>query len=326
VSAAFDNELPLGWVDFHDRTDEQNAVHSAIVGRMPSFTLFGDTPPVGTKILLTNTWTDKRVVDSLGFAFPGWHQYTGSCVGVGGGNAAQTVNFLDAILRVESEKIVLLLWLYNYGRSRELGGMRGRGEGSFGSTFAQSLAEDGATEWDVEGVQLPSTKINGQIEVGASVEMQWSDGTFAPAPVRDEAKQHKIISAPLSSGLAVRDAIINGYPVTRAFNSFVNPNSATVRNGALIGTYNGRGGHQESWLGYWNHPQEGELIYEMNQWGANVYGVDPGGGAPGGCWIRIADVDKMCRSQYAEIYALSQYDGYPEQPKVFDWATQSFWS
>jgi hypothetical protein len=94
----------------------------------------------------------------------------------------------------------------------------------------------------------------------------------------------------------------------------------------LIGTYNGRGGHQESWLGYWNHPQEGELIYEMNQWGENAYGNDPGGGAAGGCWIRIVDVDKQCRSQYAEIYALSQYDGYPAQPEVFDWSKQSFYS
>jgi hypothetical protein len=326
VSAAFDNELPLGWVSFHDRTDEQNQLHSAIVGKMPAFTLFGETPPVGTKILLTDTWKDKQVVETLGFAFPGWRQYTGSCVGVGGGNAAQTVNFLDAILRKEPEKIVLLLWLYNYGRSRQRGGMNGRGEGSFGSTFAESMAQDGLTEWAVDGVALPDHKINGQIEVGQSVELQWSDGNFAPKPVRDEANQHKLISAPITSGVAVRDAIVNGYPVTRASMVFVNPGTAKVRNGALIGTYNGRGGHQESWLGYWHHPQEGELIYEMNQWGANAYGVDPGGGAPGGCWIRIEEIDKQTRTQYAETYALSQYDGYPAQPAVFDWATQSFWS
>lgn len=318
-------DFPSGWIDFADRTDEQNAVHDRIVAKMPSFTAFGDTPPVGTKILLTDTWKDARVVKALGKTFGGWHQYTGSCVGVGGGNAAQTVNFLDAILRKEPERITLLLWLYNYGQSRLRGGMRGRGEGSFGSTFAESLAQDGATEWSVDGVALPVVSGTGQFEVGQSVEMQWSDGAFAPQAVKQAAKPHKLISAPLSSGVAVRDAIVNGYPVTRAFSTFVNPNTATVRNGALIGSYNGRGGHQESWLGYWNHPQEGELIYEMNQWGANAYGVDPGGGAAGGCWIRIADVDRQCRGG-GEIYALSQYDGYPAQPEVFDWSKQSFFS
>jgi hypothetical protein len=107
---------------------------------------------------------------------------------------------------------------------------------------------------------------------------------------------------------------------------FTNPGTARVQGDVLIGSYNGRGGHQESWLGYWNHPVHGELFYEMNQWGANAYGRCPSGAAPGGCWIRKADVDAFCRAQYAEVYALSNYDGYPARPEVFDWATQSLWS
>ena len=321
-------DFPTGWIDFADRTDEQLVIHNAIVGRMPSFGIAGEKPPVGFKILLTDLWKHQKTKEALGFAFTGWKQYSGSCVGVGGGNAAQTTLLADKLIRTEPEKPVLIFWPYNYGRSRLLGGMRGRGEGSFGSTFAKSLSEDGATEWEVEGATLPEVKRpnNAQFEIGQSAEMAWSDGAVAPQPVRDEAKQHKFISAPLSSGDQVRDAIVNGYAATRASMSFVNPNTASVRNGALIGTYNGRGGHQESWLGYWNHPQEGELIYEMNQWGANIYGIDPGGGAPGGCWIRMDAVDSFCKGQYAEVYAISNYDGYPARPEVFDWATQSLWS
>lgn len=319
-------DLPLGWVDFDQRTDEQNETHEAIVARMPAFGLVGETPPVGTKVLLTDTWKHQRVREAIGMDFPGIHQLTGSCVGAGGGNGCQTLNFLDTVVLNQAEKIVMIFWLYNYGRSRQLGGMRGRGEGSFGSTFAQSIAEDGALDARIPELNLPQPKNADQLVWSSSIEMEWSDGNRAPAEVRSEAKPHKFTSAQLGSGEQVRDSIVNGYPVLRAFNTYVNPGSARVRNGALIGSYSGRGGHQESWLGYWNHPQEGELIYEMNQWGAKAYGTDPGGGAPGGCWIRIEEVDQQCRGRYSEIYALSQYDGYPAQPAVYDWASQSFFS
>jgi hypothetical protein len=156
------------------------------------------------------------------------------------------------------------------------------------------------------------------------MELTWSDGAYAPQSVRDEGREHKFISAPLSSADQVRDAIVNGYAVTRAGMQFANPGTAQVLGDVLIGRYNGRGGHQESWLGYWNHPDHGELFYEMNQWGANVYGNCPSGAAPGGCWIRKAEVDAFCRG--GEVYALSNYDGYPARPEVFDWATQSLWS
>lgn len=318
-------ELPLGWVDFENRTDEQNATHNAIVAKMPAFTVFGDIPPVGTKVLLTDTWKSDKVVAAFGRPFTGWHQDTGSCVGVGGGNGAQTCNFVDAIIEKEPEKIVLIAWPYNYGRSRQLGGMRGRGQGSFGSTFAKSLGDDGAIDWSAAS-ELPKYTVPAMYKIGSAAEMEWSDGTRASQQLRTDAKPHTVTFAPLTSGAQVRDSIVNGYAVTRAFNTFVNPNTAKVRNGALIGSYNGRGGHQESWLGYWNHPQEGELIWEQNQWGQNAYGTDPGGGPLGGCWIRIEEVDRQCRSQYAEIYSLSNYEGYPARPEVFDWATQSFWS
>jgi hypothetical protein len=319
-------DLPLGWVDFERRTDSQMAAHNSIVSRMPSFGLAGEKPPVGTKIILTDLWKHPKTVEVLGKPFTGWHQFTGSCVGVGGGNGAQTTLLADKLIRAEPEKPVLLFWPYNYGRSRLLGGMRGRGEGSFGSTFAKSLSEDGATEWDVEGVQLPSVQYPGQMEIGKAAEMEWSDGTRAEQPVRNEAKEHKFISAPLSAAVQVRDSIVNGYGVTRAGMVFCNPGTSRVKSGALVGSYNGRGGHQESWLGYWNHPELGELFYEMNQWGANAYGTCPSGAAPGGVWVAFEEVDRFCKAQNAEVYALSGYDGYPARPEVFDWSTQSLWS
>lgn len=318
-------DFPLGYVPVDQRTSEQQRLHNAIVERMPSFGLFGEKPAIGFRILLTDLWAHEKTVESLGKPFSGWFQFTGSCVGVGGGNAQQSTLLADKLIRKEPEKPVLVLWPYNYGRSRQLGGMNGRGEGSFGDTFAKSASEDGTPDWDGDG--LPTVvESNGMFAIGKQNELTWSDGNFAPQSVREEGKQHKFASAPLSSADQVRDAIVNGYAVTRAGVVFCNPGSASVRGDVLIGQYNGRGGHQESWLGYWNHPQHGELFYEMNQWGANAYGKCPSGAAPGGCWMSRSAVDSFCKAQYAEVYAISNYEGYPARPEVFDWATQSIWS
>jgi hypothetical protein len=315
----------LGWVPFEERTDEQNEIHNAAVAKMPAFGLVGEVPPVGTKILLTDYWKHPDTVEQLGFAFLGWHQFSGSCVGVGGGNILQTTNILDALLRGQPERIGLIAWAYNYGRSRLLAGMRGQGEGSMGATFAKSASEDGSLFWD-KTLGLPDFKVADQLTIGKSQELIWSDGNHASQALRNEAKPHKFSSAPVNSGPQVRDAIVNGYGCTRAFGKFANPGTATVKHGALIGSYNGRGGHQEGWVGYWNHPDLGELIYEMNQWGADVYGTDPGGGAKGGLWLPLDLVHNECQSQYSEVYAFSSFEGYPAQPKVFDWSKQSIWS
>ena len=321
------DEYHLGWVDFDQRTNEQNDTHDAIVAAMPSFSLVTETPPVGTKLMLTDVWKHQKVIDVFGGPYPGIKQETGSCVGAGGGVAINTLNRLEVCKNNEAEKVVLGFWLYNYGRSRQLGGMRGRGQGSFGSTFAQSVTKDGWLDARVEDLKLPQPKNNGMLTWGSAVELDWSDGTKASPAVRQEAISRPVRSAAeLHDGAAVRDAIMNGYPVTRAFNTFVDIETARVRNGVLIGTYNGRGGHQESWLGYWNHPQEGELIWEQNQWGHKAYLPDPSGGPAGGCWVRMTEVDRQCRSSSSEIYAFSQYEGYPAQPDVYDWLNQSFWS
>lgn len=317
-------DLPLGYIPVDARTDEQRKAHYEAVERMPSFGLAGDKPPVGFRILLTDLWKHEKTIEGIGRPFLGWHQYTGSCVGVGGGNAMQSTLLADKLIRKEPEKAILVFWPYNYGRSRQRAGMNGRGEGSFGETFAASCSDDGACDWD--GEKLPSvSEANGMFVIGKNAEYEWSDGNRAPQSVRSEGKQHKFISAPLSSADSTRDAIVNGYGVTRAGMTFCNPNTARVQGDILVGSWNGRGGHQMSWLGYWNHPTLGEMFYEMNQWGANAYGKCPSGAAPGGVWIPRSLVDSFCRGGN-EVYALSNYDGYPARPEVFDWASQSLWS
>lgn len=317
---------PGGWIAPEDRNEEQQAAHARAESLMLTFALATEKPPVGTKIMLTDLWKHPDVVTTLGSEFLGFLQDTGSCVGVGGGNAITTTALSDRLIRKEPEKPVFLFWPYNYGRSRQLGGMRGQGEGSFGSTFNQSCAEDGCIEWNEQGLSLPALKVvRGQFGIGASNEYSWSDGKKAPQNLRTTAKTHKFQSAPLSSFEQVRSSILSGYGVSRAFNAFCDIGTATVRNGALIGTYNKRGGHQQSWLAYWNHPQEGELIGEPQQWGINVQKRDPGGLPPGAIWVRADEVDRKCKN--GEIYAFTNYDGYLDRSAaVFDWSKDSFFS
>jgi hypothetical protein len=320
----------LGWISEDLMTDEQKAFHRATVAAMPMFSVVPKgTPPVGTKIMLTDLWKHDRTVKTLGRIFRGWGQFSGSCVGVGGGNACQTKNLVDAILLDEPEKIVSIAWYFNYGLSRLRGGMRGQGEGSFGSSFAKSLELDGTIDSRHEGLddKLPEgTEQNSMWVIGKSGELKWSDGAFPSTDIKQAAKPQAFKTSPLKSFEQVRDSILAGRPVTRAGMSFVNPNTATVKSGALVGRYNGRGAHQESWLNYWNHPQLGEMIWEQNQW-FDCYGQDPGGGPTGGTWITADEIDRFCQAQYAEVYSLDTYDGYEDlTEKVFDWSKQSYWS
>jgi hypothetical protein len=321
--------FPLGWIEPEKRTLDQHEAHDSAVAAMPKLAMpsFGGTPPKGTKILLSDMWSHPDVVKALGFAFTGFYQYTGSCVGVGGGNTCFTVTCVDVLRNKEPEKLVMPAWWFNYGQSRKRAGMRGQGEGSFGSTFAASVVEDGVCDGLAAGFGFPDVKQSGQINIGRQSELLWSDGNYAKQIVIEEAKKRPIRTVtPVNDGVSVRDAILSGYPCTRAGMTFCNPGSASVRSGALVGSQNGRGGHQESWIGYWHHEQLGELIWEHNQWGKDVYGTDPGGGPGGGCWISLDAVDRFCKSQYAEVYAFSQYEGYPAQPELYDWVNNSFFS
>lgn len=327
----FDYQNKLGWISEEHMDDAQKSFHHQALAAMPAFSVVPKgTPERGTKIMLTDLWKHPRTITALGKPFLGFGQDSGSCVGVGGGNGAQTKNLVNSILLDEPEKIVLFAWYYNYGLSRLRGGMRGRGEGSFGSAFAKSLELDGSIDARHSGLDtlLPDgDDSRGMIYIGKDRELQWSDGAFPSAEIKQAAKPQPFKTSPLRSFEQVRDSIIAGRPVTRAGMPLVNPGTATVRNGVLLGKHNGRGAHQESWLNYWNHPELGELVWEQNQWGPNAYGADPAGGPRGGCWITAEDCDRFCKSQYAEVYSLDSYDGYEDlTQKVFDWSKQSFWS
>lgn len=306
---------PLGWLGQDDLTPVGRFRHAAAVAQLAAV----DVPPMPAdvdKVILTDSWKHPKVIAALGYAFPGNHQLTGSCVGAGGGNALATIAFLDVIRFGHAERIIRPDWLRAYGRSRELLGDTRPGEGSTGATFAQAVLE-GVCDGSFAG--LPQPKLADGLEWSEGVEYQWSAAKNAPAAVVDESKRHpvKTISQSLTSSDQLAAFVANGYPCTFANSLYVNGATIQGTPPVAVGRFDRRGGHQTSIQGWWKHPQLGELFLYVNQWPASVYPADPGGGCRCSCWLSRREIDaRFAAGNDVECYPFSGYEGYPAQPDV----------
>lgn len=318
----------LGWVEPQDRTKEQQDADDEAKGLMPAFALSPSQAPTGKQnVRLYKGWSDPKVVEDTKILFDRFHQMTGSCVGAGGGTALYTLLCVQRLLTQGATKAFVPWWLHPYGQSRRLGGFRGRGEGSFGSTFFRALKEYGvpdAAEATAQGVK--GFNDGDGFSVSAQQEMEWSDGNSSIVKsFNDEA-----IRRPLGSGTQLRDvasirtAILNGSPVTWACGRFIN--SGRVRgsgeNACVTGRFDSRGGHQTSLLAVWDHPELGPLYWNQNNWPGSVYPKDPAGGPPCGVWMTEDDLADGFNYS-AEAFALSHLEGgvviQPEVEQLFSW-------
>jgi hypothetical protein len=312
----------FGWIPPENRNDEQEANDDAARATMPRFAVDGATKyPSGSapeRVDLFALWKHPDVVAANGWEFTGVHQLTGSCVGAGGGNCWFTLACLDAVQRGDAETPLLPFWLLPYGRSRYYLGDRGPGEGSTGGTFAKAAREDGVVPAVGDG--MPTFTRDDGFVWGRSVEMKWSDGDN-PDTMRllPTSRKHLVkTTAQCRSASDVREAIVNGFPCTCA-SMYAHDGGrvqGTGKNVCLLARRTGSWAHQMSLLAWWMHPEFGELFWLMNQWGLRAHGQDPAGGPSGGVWIKASDVDWICRD---EVFAFSQYDGFPAPAKPLDW-------
>ena len=306
--------VKLGWLSKDNRSKESNEIDEQIVGAMPKFRIIGDSNESLKKILLTDFWKHVATVAALGFAFPRIHQLTGSCVGAGGGNMLFTLGAIEVIRLGDLEQIAIPFWPYTYGKSRQIGGMRGRGEGSFGSAYAKAAQEFGFI--DARHPGLPSFANNDGIIYSEAIEMQWSDGATAPQSVVDFAKKHLVKSvSQCKTADDVRQSIQNGYPCTIAYSGYIDAGQPQVRGtgdeAVLMGDVNRSGGHQTTIQGFWEHPTFGEIFLYCNQWPKACYPTDPAGGPDCSTWITKRRMQAICDE--GEAFAFSQFDGFPAQ-------------
>ena len=117
-------------------------------------------------------------------------------------------------------------------------------------------------------------------------------------------------ASPCKDSGDVREAICNGYAVTNASMwGCTNPRVKGSKYPILVGTHNTEWSHQTSFLAWWEHPELGEHIWYMNQWGKGAHGKCPSGMPEGGMWLPMKEVDSICRE--GEVFAFSQFEGFP---------------
>lgn len=312
-----ENVWNFGWVPMEDRTPEEQAIHEASVAAMPKFAIQGSYDDTIKKVCLTDLWSNPTTVKALGFAFTGIRQITGSCIGAGGGTCKTSLILSEIIGKRDVERIVIPFWLLPYGRSRMRGGMRGRGEGSFGSTFADAARLDGWLEADTSGLPEFQKMGDGFITWGESAEYQWSAGEQISSSWLEKAKVYLTgTTARAQSPDDIRAGLLNGYPSTIA-SSWGCQSGPRVEGSpsVLLGRRSGSWGHQMSIHAWWEHPSLGELFWIHNQWG-DYCGRCPTGMPAGGFWVLRSEVDWICRT--GEAFVFSNFaNGFPA--RSLDW-------
>jgi hypothetical protein len=310
---------PLGWISPRHRTAAQHDAHAAALSRMPAFSVPGYRDPGKVNVRLFDAWKHPDVVADVGFVFPRFHQLTGSCVGAGGGQALFTLIAVQRLLATNPTKAFVPFWPFDYGMCRKNEGDHGRGEGAMGSSFADTVVRNGVL--DAQSSGLPPFQNDDGLVLTSQLEMQWSDGDAIAPQWVDAARVHPVgTAAPLRDVADIRAAILNGYPVTFACDNYIG--HASVRgsgaDAAVVGYWDGRGGHQQSVHAVWDNPTLGPLYFVQNNWPGDTYPADPAGGPVCGCWVTEEKVAAAFRLD-AEVYALSHLTWFPAQPRVLDW-------
>lgn len=239
-----------------------------------------------------------------------------NCVGCGFMNCCTTQIFVEALLKNMPEEIVLPFWPYSYGKSRQVGGLRGRGEGSFGSAMAQAAKEYGIIRWDLTDLPKPTYK-DTALEYTSAIEYAWSDGAAISQKWVDEGVKHPIqTTSQLRSADEARTAIKNLYACTFATDKYVKGVRmvGSGENQILQGSLDTYGGHQTCLVGWWDHPEAGEIFLQVNSWPRSVYPKNPVG-PPCSYWLSRSVVDWACKN--GEIFSYSGVQGYPA--RTFSW-------
>ena len=258
-------EMPsskFGWLPIESQPQELQDKFNA---KLVPFQISG--PPLD----LNESLLYKVVNKAAGYEFFPWDQKTGSCVGQGALAVMATLQAVETI----THRQTFVEWrlpfiLYNYGQSRKRGGLNGEGEGSFGSSMAESLNEDGCPPLDPSHPQ-PIHQQDGSWTFGAKAEMEWSNGNKPPVDLHESASKFKVKStSKLKNSEEVKQALSNGYPVTIASSWFgfsdlkVKPSGTPA---VQLASRNQSWGHQQSCLGFTTHPEFGLIFLIQNSWG-----------------------------------------------------------
>lgn len=258
-------------------------------------------------------------IKATGGLLPRPHQLTGCCVGVGGQRSYANAICGDVVFRGDVEDIKLPFALATYGVGREIAGMRGRGEGSFGAAQAKAVQEFGILPIDYPGLPTP-TITNGWIRYTEQIELQWSHPSAWPIPrteLQAVAKKYGMENVTQIKSIAeLLQAKAQGYGVTMASN--FGTRGCHVQSGVLMADWDGSWAHQMSVAGFWRTSPHGLILAIDNQWN-DTHGECPKLGklgVRGSFWITERSMARII--QTGEVYAHTGSGGFPLVK--YDWS------
>ena len=305
----------FGWVPPESRTREETTRHEATMASMPAFQLQGTFRGDKRKVGLYEARQKLGKTQHPAYI----NQSTGSCVGAGGGNAVMTLRDVEIVLGGKLAEPEMVWWLYTYGESRELSGMRSRGDGSTGSGYAKAITTKGIFAASEPGLPQFENRA-GWFYLSPSIERQWSDGQVEPGKWDPVASKHLVkTAAPCRTAEAVATAIQNGYPCTVAcmFGTSGQKRLGEGDNAVMVSEWDGSWAHQQFIDAWWDHPSLGELFRIGNNWGPSAHSPAVDGSPNGGYWVRKSVMQRMCQGD--EVFALSAFNGFPA--RELDWSS-----
>jgi len=302
--------LQFGWVPHAQRTEEMNEASDAAIKAMPKFEIKGHQR-YGKKVCLFD-WSKTA---NEGKHLNCFKQTTGSCVGNGLGMALWVLAGVQRVKLGDMISMVMPFWLIPYGKSRELAGMHGKGDGSMGSTAAQAAEKFGTPPSDMPG--MPKTSIvDGGLNYGGAVERKYSTPAGIDPVFIKAATNHLCRTvAKVKNADDVRDAIVNGHSVTIA-SSWGGQLKGTITEGVLLNRRVTTWPHQMCVLAWWEHDVLGQIFWIQNSWGTSMFGTCPSGAPLGGFWVKKADMDFIARQ--GDSFAFSSFVGFPAQDMELD--------
>jgi hypothetical protein len=269
--------------------------------RFPSFFIAAQTRATsGRRVVL---WDYTRKV--LGGHLPTLRQEIGDCVSMGAANAVNYLACMEIVRLSDRERFRPAFPPFLYGVSRvQIGGGHLEGDGSLGIWAADAVRRFGVLAGDANDVPPYSGRLA----------RRWGEPPGPPQALMDRAKPHLLKSTALVRTYEqVRDALINGYPVTIASTQGFRMRPAVDR-GKHWGVPAGTWAHQMCLVGC-DDDASRPGCYCLNSWGADAHGPPGDDAPPGGFWIDAHVVDRMVRQ--GDSFAFSQFEGFPEQELDF---------
>ena len=274
---------------------------------------YAELEPTFPKFFIANQMnaTDgKRVVlweyavKTLGQHIPTFNQEVGDCVSQGASNALEYLQTVEITRLKEPERYRPVYQPYIYGTSRVFIGKGGiRGDGSVGVWAAEAVRQYGVLAADEAEVPPYS----------GDVARSWGR-SGPPKKFVDIGKKHLLQTiAKVTTYEQVRDAIVNGYPVTVASDRGFRMTGVADK-GKLWGSPYGVWNHQMCIIGV-DDDSRRPGCYIINSWGPNAHGKPVDDAPPGGFWADASVINYMVKQ--GDSFAFSQFDGFPEQDLDF---------